>query len=367
MQKKHAIIILSVCIVVAAIFIIMLEVVIPSSKYNDAEKFLEENKYLNAVELYEELGNYKDSADKAISTRYLLALCELENKEYKKAYDNFFLIIDYEDSLDRRNESGYAYATQLFADEKYEEALRIFEVIKEYKDSAEFKNQCYLNMAKQLFDAKDYYGVITMYEQNGPFSENNELYKSACYNYGLEKSNSGNTETAIFYFTKADDFSDAKEQIKLEKYKYIKSNMDKNNPITFEYLTELGAEDYSDSRDIYYDWYSWKVEVIAVNSDIGNRVTKRKSISKRHPVIFHYELTGGAPNATMIVKIKVKFPNGETVEDESDWVMKDGSINWYGWESGIYESEYGSEGTLTIEFYDHRNNLVGSGSIEITK
>ena len=367
MQKKHAIIILSVCIVVAAIFVILLEVVIPSSKYSDAEKFLDENQYLNAVELYEELGDYKDSAEKALSTRYLLALTELKNKEYKKAYENFFLIIDYEDSLDKRNESGYAYATQLFADKKYEEALRVFDVIEEYKDSAELQNQCYLYMAKQLFDAKDYYGVITMYEQKGPFGENNELYKSACYNYGLEKSNSGNTETAIYYFTKADDFSDAKEQIKLEKYKYIQSNMDKNNPITFEYLKELKADGYNDCETIYNDWYSWKVEVIAVNSDIGNRITNRKTISKRHPVIFHYQLKGGAPNEKMIVRIMVKFPNGETAKDISEGEMKDGSVNCYGWESGIYESEYGSKGTLTMEFYDYQNNLIGSGSVEITE
>ena len=367
MQKKHAIISLSVCIVVAAIFIILLEVVIPSSKYNRAEKFLDENKYLSAVELYEELGDYKDSAGKAISTRYVLASAQLKNKEYKKAYENFFLVIDYEDSLDKRNESGYAYATQLFADKKYEEAVRVFNVIKEYKDSAEMKNQCYLNMAKQLFDAKDYYGVITMYEKNGPFGENNELYKNACYNYGLEKSVSGNTEMAIFYFTKADDFSDAKEHIKLEKYKYIQSNKDKNNPVTFEYLKELREDGYKDCETIYNEWYSWNVSVIAVNSDAENRITNRKSISKRHPVFFHYELTGGAPNETMIVSIKITFPNGETAKNISEWEMKDGSVNWYGWTSGIYENGYGSEGTLTIEFYDNHNNLIGSGSVEITK
>ena len=366
MDKRLAIIVLSVFIIVTAGIVTLSEVVIPSSKYKEAEVFLNDKEYLNAIEIYEELGSYKDCADKSVLARYLLASSHLENKEYKKAYENFLLITQYEDGLDKRNESGYAYAQQLMDRNNYEDASIILEVIKDYKNSAEILNQCMLNIAEQLYDTKDYYGVITLFEQKGPFGEETELYRAACYYYALEKSDSGNDETAIVYFTKSDGYSDAQERIKIEKYNYIKSNMDKNNPITIEYLKELKAEGYKDSESIYNEWYAWEVTVLAVNSDTGNRVTNRASISKKRPVIFHYKLTGGAPDEKIVVKIKMYLPNGEVFENKSSYAMKDGSVNWHGWEQGVYESDDGAEGTITMEFYDPSNNLIGKGTVEIT-
>lgn len=367
MEKRIALLTLSVVLIVAAFFVVLFDVIIPSSKYSEADRLFKEKEYLSALELYEELGYYKDSNDKAVSIRYIIGTAQFENKEYQKAYENFLLIIDYKDSLNKRNESGYAYAQQLMTDNNYEEAAKVFDVIKDYENSAELKDKCSLNIAKQLFDAKDYYGVITLYEQTGPFGEADELYKAACYNYGLDKSSLGNIETAIVYFTKADDYSDAKELIKLEKYNYVKSNMDKTNSITFEYLKELKDVGYKDSLDIYNEFYAWKVTVMAVNSDIGNRVTNKTSISKKLPVVFHYKLTGGAPDEKIVVNIKMQLPNGEVLYDTSEWAMKNGSVNWHGWENGIYENAgYGAEGMLKMEFYDTRNNLIGEGSVEIT-
>lgn len=365
MNKKFAILVLSVLIVVTTLLITMFEIVIPSSKYSDAEKFLNNKEYIRAIELYDELSNYKDSQDKAISTRYLLATSYFESKDYQKAYETFFKIIDYKDSLSKRNESGYAYAQQLLADGKHEEAAKVFEVAKDYKDSVELKNQCILNVAKKFFEEKDYYSVITMCEKNGSLSSNEELYKAACYNYGLEKSASGNVETAIIYFDKADDYSDAKELIKLEKYNYVKANMDKNHPITFEYLKELKDAGYGDSASIYNDWYGWNVTVIAVNSDTGNRITNRKAINKKYPVIFHYKLNGGAPNEKMFVNIKMYLPNGEVFYDQSEWAMKDGSVNWHGWENGVYDDGNGVDGTVKMEFYDSEKKLIGEGTVEV--
>ncbi len=141
--------------------------------------------------------------------------------------------------------------------------------------------------------------------------------------------------------------------------------MDKNNPITFEYIKELKEAEYEDSVRIYNDWYGWEVTVIAVNSDTENRVTNRKTINKKHPVIFHYQLNGGAPKEQLFVNIKMYLPNGEVFYEQSEWAMKDGSVNWHGWENGIYDGGYGVDGTVKMEFYDYAKNLIGEGSVEV--
>ena len=147
-NKRIAIILSSAAAFVIAFLVVLFSVIIPAVKYSSANKCVESKEYLDAVVIYEELADYKDSADKIISTRYLLAMSQLENKEYQNAYDNFTLIKDYEDSAAKRQESGYGYAQALMTDKKYQEAIDIFDSIGDYEKSADLKNQCYYGYVK---------------------------------------------------------------------------------------------------------------------------------------------------------------------------------------------------------------------------
>ena len=105
-----------------------------SSDYKSAVEFFGEEKYEVAKELFEKLGDYKDS------------------KEYVKKCDD---IIDYKE------------ANALFSSGKYEEAQVIFEKLGEYEDSKELLKKCETegkyNLGKKALDEGDWDTAIACF------------------------------------------------------------------------------------------------------------------------------------------------------------------------------------------------------------
>ncbi len=101
--KITIIIILIVCVVIA--FIIVLNtVIIPNSKYNDAVALMDAGNSDEAYSIFEELGNYKDSAEKAGNIRVIkyndaVALMDAGNSD--EAYSIFEELGNYKDSAEK--------------------------------------------------------------------------------------------------------------------------------------------------------------------------------------------------------------------------------------------------------------------------
>lgn len=94
--------------VTLALFLVTLTVcfvIIPQNKYAAATKLLEAEKYDEATAAFEELGNFRDSEDKAEEIKTIL------------------------------NDKVYAEAEQLFVDGKYAEAIKIYKSLNGYKES----------------------------------------------------------------------------------------------------------------------------------------------------------------------------------------------------------------------------------------
>ena len=68
--------------------------------YKAAEELYAAGKFEEAVDIYETLGEYKDSADKALVCRYDVACTTFEGEDYKKAQELFEALGDYKDSAD---------------------------------------------------------------------------------------------------------------------------------------------------------------------------------------------------------------------------------------------------------------------------
>lgn len=366
-NKKIAIIVSSAIAIIIAFLIVLFNVIIPAVKYSSANKCVENKEYLEAVTIYEELADYKDSADRVVSTRYLLASTQLENKEYKNAFENFALIKDYEDSSDKYQVAGIEYAKSEIDATNYQSAIDILGGIGAFEGKSTLLDQCYSGVAKAFYAEKQYYSALTWYQKVNSYDENAEFYVDSCYNYAVECISKGDYSSALTYLDKAGNHNGVTEQMKAAKYGYVNANRNNSNTTTYEYLKELKAANYKDSASIYNELYAWKVTVFAVNSDTEDEVTNKSSISKYDPVIFHFKLTGGIPNGETVVNIKTYIPDGETFESKVSWAMCDGASGWHGWESGIYSNPaFGAGGKLTMKFYDSSNNLIGEGSVNIT-
>lgn len=362
-NKRIAIILSSSAAFVIAFLVVLFNVIIPAVKYSSADKCVENKEYLDAIAIYEELPDYRDSVDKIVSTRYLLAMSQLENKEYQSAYDNFTLIKDYKDSAAKRQESGYGYAQALMADKKYQEAIDIFGSIGDYEKSTDLKNQCYLDGAKQFYANKEYYSALTWYEKVKSYDKNAEFYTDSCYNYAVQQINSGSYSTALTYLKKAGSHSGVNDQIKAAKYGYVKANKNNYDNTTFEYLKELKSANYKDSASIYKELYAWKVDIV-VNDDEDNDTNDMSSISKYSNWYFHLLLSGGEPNAETKIKYTGYFPDGGTQSGDWDDKWSDGTYAtcWFYYNTPVY----GQQGTFKIKVFDGNGNVIGEKSVKIT-
>ena len=81
-NKKIAMIVSPIVVAVIAFVIVLNTVIIPNGKYNNAMNFMDQGKYEDAYKILQELGDYKDSADKikeieSISPSIPFKLCQV--------------------------------------------------------------------------------------------------------------------------------------------------------------------------------------------------------------------------------------------------------------------------------------------------
>ena len=146
----------------------------PEERYKEAEALMQEERYGEAAELFEELGDYGDSARKAENCRkaedYDRARELMDQGSYGDAAALFEALGDYRDSREKaescRMEAAYLHGHHLMDQESYTEAEQIFRDLGDYKDSAEMCEECRLLgirlQARQLWEAGDAYSAATL-------------------------------------------------------------------------------------------------------------------------------------------------------------------------------------------------------------
>ena len=96
------------------------------SDYTKAVALYESGDYMEALEIFAELGDYEDSADMAVKCNYQIAKQHFEKKAYTEAIAEFEALAGYEDSADLLMQCRYEYAKALFDDFKYADAREQF-------------------------------------------------------------------------------------------------------------------------------------------------------------------------------------------------------------------------------------------------
>lgn len=155
-EKKGKLIPVLAMATAMAIFVIA-ALVIPGmmekqNTYNYAVSLAEEGKYDHAVLTFEELGDYRDSAEKITATKFSKATALLEEKQYDAAAAIFTELDGYSNSEEQlqliRAEKAYAEAMELLDDEAYEDAYHAFEALGDHRDAAEYLSRFKIEQKK---------------------------------------------------------------------------------------------------------------------------------------------------------------------------------------------------------------------------
>lgn len=111
--------------------------------YNKAVSLMEEGKYEEALKLFDNVKNYKDSEekikecqDKILSEKYNEALSLIDNKEYIKAHDILVSLGEYKDSKDKLSEIDRDYKDEVLKTA----AVGDIVIFGEYEQDADFTN-----------------------------------------------------------------------------------------------------------------------------------------------------------------------------------------------------------------------------------
>ena len=215
-KKSVAPIIAVVVVIVAIIGLIALKVVpakLNESNYEKAGILFNEKNYGEAAEIYLNLGDYEDSADKYLLARYNYAATLEEAKKFDEAKEIYIALGNYEDSAGKVNSCIYNSALLSLEQGKYDDAIAVFNTLDGYADSENMIDECNYQKALELIEAKDYKNAVEMLNTltNHPDSENKILEA---------------------------------------KYAYVAENFDAENETTLSYLKDLAQAKYKDSGDL---------------------------------------------------------------------------------------------------------------------
>lgn len=147
-NKKIAIITTPIVCVVIAFIIVLNTVIIPNSKYHDAVALMDAGNSDEAYSIFRELGNYKDSAEKAGNIRYNKAVALMNDSKYEEAIAAFTELDDFKDSEDKVKETKYNWAVALHNAGDNAGAIEMFTKLGTYKDSAECKRNIEISLVK---------------------------------------------------------------------------------------------------------------------------------------------------------------------------------------------------------------------------
>jgi len=200
------------CTIIAVIVFLFL-VIIPSNHYNNAVSLMDKGQYQEAINVFEQLDDYKDSSFRLIECKYNIANFLMSTGQYQEAITIFESLVAYKDSKDNLIECKYRNAITLMNAGQCQEAIAVFEILGDYKDCKNHIIECKYIHATTLIDAGHYQEAKEIFDALDGYKDSIEkMYfcqQGIYYNEIVTLSKTHPAKAAIA-FAKMGDFLDAK-------------------------------------------------------------------------------------------------------------------------------------------------------------
>ncbi len=214
--------------------------------YQQAEAFVKDGETEKAIETFLLIPNYADSAVRVRMIYYDRAVAYMEKGEYTLASQAFAAAGNYSDAADRVKEPYYRKAEKLLADGKYSEAIAEFEAISDYSDAVTRVLMIHYDLAEIALAAGEYDTASAEFTAAGEYSDAESRIQEPFYVQAEALLAQGMETDAIIAFRKAGDFSDA--SLRLKKLHYILAEKYLSNNDYQQAAAEFDAAgDYSDA------------------------------------------------------------------------------------------------------------------------
>lgn len=152
----------------------------PSIMYTYAQSMMNSGEYQKAVTALEDLGDYQDSEQLIIESKYNLALQQYSSGELTDAIETLSSISNYMDSALLCLQYQYELAEKMVENEDYSEALALYTELDDYADTAEKRETCQhvaYQAAYSAYQRSEYGTTLQLLNQLTDYTPANMLNK----------------------------------------------------------------------------------------------------------------------------------------------------------------------------------------------
>ena len=156
------ILICAAAIVLAAAFFLTMNL----RKYSHAAQIYEQGDYLQAADLYAELGNYRDAAKREADARYVWAGKLAAQKDYEGAIAVYDALGDHKESVKRARECYYALGDQAIDAKEWDLAAEYFaKATDDFRDAKQRRIYALYQKGHELFLRGDHEEAQTYFDR----------------------------------------------------------------------------------------------------------------------------------------------------------------------------------------------------------
>lgn len=208
--------------------LLVTKIVIPLKRYGEAEQLLADGQYNEAIEMFRQLEDFKDSEERVVEAgrlkteaeneqRYTAAMEQLDAGNYSEAMELFGEIDWYKDS---QQAITYADAMLSMNDGKYTAAEAAFSGLEDFRDSAEMLLEIEYRRAVDLLENENYDEAAAKFEKLGDYKDAADKLKETNYSYGCAVLADEDYLQASEIFEALGDYQDSSEKYQEAKDAY---------------------------------------------------------------------------------------------------------------------------------------------------
>lgn len=184
-----------------------------SWKYDLAEEKLSSGQYLNAIEIFISLGDYKDASELVPQVYYLLGEEQIRSEEFSDARDSFSNAGNYSDAYQRILETYYLQGEQYLAEFDFTNAIDSFKAAKNFSDAGTRVFEVNYVKGTTLLKREEYSEAYKAFQSAGTYKDAAELKLKTSYMQGNAFLEQYQYDEAINAFNLAGNYQDAKDRV----------------------------------------------------------------------------------------------------------------------------------------------------------
>ncbi len=168
-QKKRR----GISLLVAGVIVVLTcsFIYLDGPKYLQAEKYMNEGKYEEALNLYSQCKNNVDAKQKTEEAKYQIAEVYMHEENYEAALEWYSKCEDYLDAKEKGAEAEYQIAEAYMRDRNYEAALERYSQCENYLDVKEKEAEARYQIAEAYMQDEKYSDAVEWYTQCGDYRD----------------------------------------------------------------------------------------------------------------------------------------------------------------------------------------------------